>query len=161
MKSGQIRESHAPRRSKSTSAQSPLTSSVSPPTRSSDYDSESSSQKSSNTIKHAHCSLTNQEHVVAEEPAFNCQAGPMSVYSFDDHDSNLGDESFWMQVQQRQEDFVHPHPQLFAPQNSHLDCGRIAPSSHHFGAWASGCDMEFSDEPILYSRPIDAASYNF
>lgn len=181
IKSSQLRESNSLRRSSSNSVRNPRQNSVSPPA---DYDSESSSQNSSNTVKLAHSHSTFKEEMTTEDSNFNSLANP-PMYSFDDGDANH-DGPMWMSAieessqkmasqqiehQQHQQQY---HQQQYQRQQQHYliqqqsqlpqhqllhHIGHILPSHGHFDQGVS--DMEYSDRPVVYSRPIDATLYNF
>jgi hypothetical protein len=194
IKSGQLRESNSLRRSSSNSVRNPRQSSVSPPSRSSDYDSESSSQNSSNTVKLAHSHSTFKEQTASVHSIFDSNANPPPMYSFDDADANHGDGPMWMsaieessqkkdsqqiehqdhyqqyqyqqqhhqqQYQQHQQQHYLIEQQSQQPQHQQLlhRIGHIVPSHGHLEQGVS--DMEYSDCPVVYSRPIDATLYNF
>jgi hypothetical protein len=161
IKSGQLLESHNLKRSSSNSARNPPRNSVSPAMRSSDYDSESSSQISSNTTKLAHSSFASEEQSSAEETIFSSLVNPPSVYSYDDGDAwmNAIEENSWKIVDQQQQQQLQ-QCQL-EPQRRHqtlmLVSGHIVSPPCHFEL--RGSDVEYSDIPVLYSRPIET-SYN-
>jgi hypothetical protein len=174
IKSSQLRESRSLKRSASSSISKPLRNSMSPSIGSSDNDSESSSQVSSNTAKLARSSFITQHQAPAGEMIFSSHAIPTSMYSFDEVDDghnhssmwmNTVEESSWKKVQQQQQyqyqlqEQVHqrhdePHNRY---QSSQIVNGRVLPQSGHFEPAAH--NLEYSDVPVLYSRPIDSMSY--
>ena len=162
IKSGQLLESHNVKRSSSNSARNPNRNSVSPAMRSSDYDSESSSQNSSNTRRLAHSSFASQEQISAQETIFSCIEDPPSVYSYDDGDA-------WMNAMEENSRQIVPHHQQQQSQQYQLEPQRrhqvSQPVSGHIFSppcdfQLQGSDLEYSDIPVLYSRPIEA-SYSF
>jgi hypothetical protein len=176
IKSGQLRESRSLRRSISNSVSKPLRNSMSPPNGSSDYDSESSSQLSSNTTKLARSSSTIDHAVAAERKFFSCQAVPTSSYSFDDHETGHNDSSTWMNTIEECSWKKFPQHQQYnldIQQQLH-QCHREHQHRYHSSKMVNGCvlpqsgqfepvahNLEYSDVPVLYSRPIDAMSYTY
>ena len=176
IKSDQLRDSRSVRRS---SANTRLRTSASPRNGGSDCESESSSEHSSNTVKRAHSDSLN-EQAPAETAFFNQalsnQASPPPIYSFDDVDSSHVGCDMWMsaieensrkkvsqQHQQHQQfDLEQPsqhlqHQPHHRYQQSQFVYCNTAPPYGHFHPVA--IDFEYSDVPVLYSRPIDATSF--
>ncbi len=179
IKSDQLRELRGIRRSTSNSASKPQRNSMSPPNCGSDYDSESSSQFSSNTAKLARSSSTSEHQAPAREAIFSSHAIPTSIYSFDEADArnnhspiwmNSIEESSWKKDSQQYHHHYHVqqhshqlhqrhHESQHQYQSSQIVNGRVLPQSGHFEPAAHS--LEYSDVPVLYSRPIDATSYSF
>lgn len=176
IKSGQLRESRSLKRSSSNTVSKPLQNSMSPPNGSSDYDSESSSQFSSNTAKLARSSFTSEQQAPAGAMIFSNQAIPTSMYSFEEGDAGHSDSAMWMNTveesswkkvpQQRQNQYPiqeqfnqrHEEPQ-HGHHSSHFVNGHFFFQSGDYGPAVH--DMEYSDVPVLYSRPIEAMPYSF
>jgi hypothetical protein len=177
IKSDQLRDSRSLRRP-STNAR--LRTSASPRNGGSDYESESSSEHSSNTVKRAHSDSSFKEQAPAEAVFFNQaltnQASPPPIYSFDDVDSSHVGCDLWMsaieensrkkisQQQQQYQQFdvqqpsqhIEHQPHHRYQQSQFVHCNTVPPYAHFHPA---AIDLEYSDVPVLYSRPIDATSY--
>jgi hypothetical protein len=177
IKSDQLRDSRSARRSSSNTR---LRTSTSPRNGGSDFESESSSEHSSNTVKRAHSDSSFKEQAPAEATIYNLalnnQSSPPPIYSFDDVDSHHDGCDMWISAieenslkkvpQQQQQQYqryeleqplqhIQHQPHHRYPQSQFVYSNTAPP----YGHFHHPIDLEYSDVPVLYSRPIDATSY--